>query len=140
MFARLIRIYVREKLFEWIMMLNVAILGYSALLYPEGFQVSAFQYMIFVTDIRLLGALCVLISYARLVALIVNGRSKFYGPHTRVACAIVSALVWFQMFTSLAEFSYANGYFSPGLSNWFSLCVGEIIAAYLAGQDVRRST
>lgn len=138
-FERLIRFYFREKLFEWIMMLNVCILGWGALLSPDGFQQSAFRYMIFVSDARWFGILCVALCYARLIALVVNGRSHYYGPHTRVACAIVSSLIWFQMFTALAEYSITHGYFSPGLSNWFSLCVGEIIAAYLAGQDVRRS-
>ena len=138
--SRLLSQYVYGRLFEWVMTLNMTLLGLLCVVYPEALQVSAFRYMIFIGDPKWFGILCIAVGYARFAALVINGRSMVWGPQTRAACAVIGAMIWFQMLTALVAYSITTGYPSPGVSNWLSLCLGELLAAYLAGRDVRRSS
>jgi hypothetical protein len=137
-FNRVMTQYVYGRLFEWTMAVNMTLLGLTCAVFPEALQVSAFRFMIFVGDPRLFGIVALVIGNVRVLALVINGRSIVYGPHVRAACAVFGTMIWFQMLAALVMYSITIGYPSPGVSNWLSLCIGELFAAYLAGRDVRR--
>lgn len=131
--------YVQGKLFEWIMTLNTLLLGTTVLIWPAALGSSAFKYMIFISDVKAFGLIVLALGVICLTALVVNGRSYVKGPFVRAICASLRAVIWFQMLAALVVFSMTTGFPSPGIPNWFSLIVGELIASYQAGRDVRRS-
>ncbi len=131
--------YLNGKLFEWFAALNMAGIGTIILIWPETLGWSAFKYLVTVgTGPLLIGLVCFIIGYARVLALIINGRSWVYGPRVRAWCSLLSAVLWLQIFISLARFAFSDiGVPSLGLSNWAWLFFGELIVAYRAATDVR---
>ncbi len=133
-----ISVYLNGKLFEWFAALNMAIMGSIVLVWPETLSVSAFRYL-FLTP-SLLGPLCFLVGFSRVIALIVNGRSWVYGPRFRAWAALLSGIVWLQLWISLAQYAHSDtGIPSIGLSNWLWLFLAELIVTYRAATDVRNS-
>jgi hypothetical protein len=134
--------YVYTRLFEWIMGLNMTMLGFLVLLYPTSLQSSAFRYMLGTFEAAHIGALLLVFGTLRLAALIANGRTvwtKKYGPLIRIAGACTGGFVWVQLEIALLILFTQSGTPSPGLANWAALAVGEIVAAYHAGKDLGRS-
>lgn len=136
---RAISKYLNGRLFEWFAALNLAGIGTIIVLWPETLAWSAFKYLVTVgTAPMVIGVGSFVLGYARIVALVVNGRSWVYGPRVRAWCSLLSAVIWLQILISLAQFAVSDtGVPSLGLSNWAWLFFGELIVAYRAATDVR---
>lgn len=136
---RRVSLYLNGKLFEWFAALNMTGVGLLILLWPATLNVSAFRFLVsHVTQPAVIGLGCFLIGYARLVALIINGRSWRYGPRVRAWCAAASAVIWLQFVYSLIQFAIVDtGVPSIGIMNWTWLFLGEIIVTYRAATNVR---
>ena len=134
--------YVYTRLFEWIMGLNMTLLGFLVLLYPTSIASSAFRYMLQTFDAKHIGSLLLVFGTLRLAALIANGRTvwtKKYGPLIRIAAACTGGFIWVQLEIALLILFTHSGIPSPGLANWAALAIGEVVAAYHAGKDLGRS-
>ena len=138
---RRISVYLNGKLFEWFAAINMACMGTIVLVWPDTLQASAFKYLVNLSiSPSMLGLICFLVGFSRLMALIVNGRSWIYGPRVRAYSALTSAVVWLQLWISLLLYAFTDtGVPSLGLSNWAWLFFGELIVAYRAATDVRNS-
>lgn len=131
--------YFNGRLFEWFAALNLAGIGSIIVLWPNTLGWSAFKYLVTIgASPTVIGLSCVVLGYARVCALIINGRSWVYGPRVRAWCSLFSAVIWLQILISLAQFAISDtGVPSIGLSNWALLFLGELIVAYRAATDVR---
>ncbi len=131
--------YLNGRLFEWFAALNLAGIGTIIILWPSTLDWSAFKYLVTIgTTPLMIGVVCFVLGYARIFALVVNGRSWVYGPRVRAWCSLLSAVIWLQIWISLAQFAVSDlGVPSLGLSNWTWLFFGELIVAYRAATDVR---
>jgi hypothetical protein len=135
---RKVSVYLNGKLFEWFAALNMFVVGAMILIWPQTLGASAFRYLVTVSvKPSVIGFVCFMVGYARLLALIVNGRSWIYGPRVRAWTALISAVIWLQFWISLAQYAFDIGAPLLGLSNWGWLFVGELIVTYRAATDVR---
>lgn len=137
--TKFIREHVQHRLFEWIMALNSFLTGMIILAFPDSVVASAFRHTIFVEctvaagiGFMLCGAIC-------LAVLILDARTTYWGPKIRAWSAIIRAIVWFQMEVSLVQMLFDTGNPSPAIANWLSLILGEVLAVYQAGRDVRKA-
>lgn len=138
---RTISRYLNGRLFEWFAAANLAGVGTIIVFWPDTLVWSAFKYLVTVgMGPVMIGFICLVVGYARIFALIVNGRSWVYGPRVRAWCSLLSAVIWLQILISLAQFAISDtGVPSLGLSNWAWLFFGELVVAYRAATDVRTS-
>lgn len=137
--VRTISNYLNEKLFEWFACVTMTGIGATVILWPATLQQTAFRYLvtIFITP-TMVGVIFFVVGSARIVALIVNGVSWNYGPRVRAWCALLSAIIWMQLWIGAVRFAYFDlGVPTIGVTTWLWFFLAEIIIAYRAATDVR---
>jgi hypothetical protein len=73
----------------------------------------------------------------RIVALVANGMSVWWGPRIRMLVSLVSAVIWSQMAYSLIVWSVAQDYLSLGIPIFTFLAVGELVSSHRAAVDAK---
>lgn len=132
---------IRERLVEWGMAAVMLLLALMIFIWPSSLTASAFRNLSLIMPSSLIGVFFLLCGLARAVALIINGRSHVYGPRVRAWCCLGGAVIWSQMLIALVMIVPENDWVpSPGIPLWLVLTFLELISAYLAATDVRRST
>lgn len=126
------------RLFEWVT--TFIMLGMSAtiLASPLTIQTGAFRYMLAIGFTpTLLGLFFAIVGGVRIVALVLNGHSRVWGPRLRALGALLGALIWAWMGIALVVLTKDTGTLSLGIFNWIGLTLGEIVSCARAGSDVR---
>lgn len=132
---------IRERLVEWGMAAVMLLLSLMVLVCPSTLTASDFRNLSLVMPASAVGAFFLLCGLVRASALVINGRSSIYGPRVRAWCCVGGAVIWSQMLIALIMIVPENGWIpSPGIPLWLVLTFLELISAYLAATDVRRSS
>lgn len=78
-------------------------------------------------------------SYLRALALVLNGRSYFYGPYLRAVGALVGAVLWTLLAISVLRIIFDHQYLSEPISIpvYVALALSELLTVYRAAGDVR---
>jgi cytochrome b561 len=131
--------YLNDRLLEWGMAIAMFGIAIEIFAWPRTIEESAFRYFALVVSGQNLGVMFLLVSIARVVALVANGRSCLYGPRTRAIGALVGALIWAQLDCALFMLILLepDNPPSPGIPIYFALTVCELISSYRAATDVR---
>jgi len=131
--------YYRNKLFEWVMATAMIGLALEIAIWPQTIGASSFRLMLSLVSAGYMGIFFLIFGTMRVIALIANGRWPEHGPLLRSMGAGSAALMWAQMCVALIELNLDKGIPSPGIPVYFALTVGELISAYRATFDARRS-
>jgi hypothetical protein len=99
---------------------------------------ATFQYMSGSGRSYGLAIIFLLTSYLRALALILNGRSYYYGPYLRAIGALVGAVLWTLLSVSLARIIFDHQYLSEPISIpiYVALALSELLTVYRAAGDV----
>lgn len=132
---------IRERLVEWGMAAAMLGAGLLILSWPQSISTSEYRYIQLLMSAPFVGVFLMLTGTFRIIALIINGRSVVYGPRIRAWCSLLGAVIWAQMLIALLIILPEKGWVpSPGIPFWLVLVFLELLSAYLAATDVRRST
>jgi hypothetical protein len=133
----LIRRYVENRLFEWIMAAAMIWLGFQIIILPRTLEAPSFILLIQFLPKLSINFFLIFFGVLRVAALIANGRSAIYGPYGRAVGAIAGAILWAQFDISII-YSLGNHIPPPpAAAFWFSFIFGELYSAYRAAGDVR---
>lgn len=126
---------------EWWAALNMASIGLLILATPRTIELGAFRYLLFLPFITVgwLWAFFLGVGFARIVALIANGRVPVYGPHIRALGCVMGALIWSSMMMALIRLTEDTGTLSIGIGAWGWATVFELRALHRALMDVGHS-
>lgn len=115
-------------------------LAVQTIVVPRTLNLDTFSYLVAASSPRWVGIMFVLVSYARCLALVVNGRSYVYGPHVRALGALAGALIWAQMDLALIRSALLHPENLPqsGIPVYLALTLSELFTVYRAMTDVRR--
>lgn len=101
--------------------------------WPGTIEASAFRYLSLAVDPSNVRNALLLGGSLRLAALIANGHWPVYGPLCRAMGALLTAVVWALITTSLWILHQETGRVpSPGISVYLMLTVGELLSFYRA--------
>lgn len=132
---------IRERLIEWGMAAVMLLLAVMIFIWPRLLAASDFRNLALFMPSSAIGVFFLLCGIARTIALVINGRSSVYGPRIRAWGCLGGALIWSQMLIALVMIMPENDWVpSPGIPLWLVLTFLELISAYLAATDVRRSS
>jgi hypothetical protein len=123
------------RLYEWAIATPTLALAVELTLWPEMLRGAAFQWVSDYPNVFV--ATVLVVSFMRMIALAINGKSPVVGPVTRSLCAFASAIMWAQFSYSLYLNDIPRGYPAFGTSYWVSFCMAEIYVSYRAIMDVR---
>lgn len=129
--------FLGNRVYEWFSALNTLGIGLLIAIFPQTLSNSAFKYLVGFADPMIIGIVFALVGGTRLIALFINGRSWVYGPRIRAWFALVTAIIWFQLFYSLVVYGVSDvGTPSIGLVNWLLLTLFECVVVYRASTEV----
>lgn len=122
------------------MVLMLLGLSVEVIVWPQTLSSSAFRFMVALGYSKWIGLFYLVVTYLRVLALLVNGRSSVYGPRARAWCALAGAVIWAQMDMALWKLMLENpaSVPSPGIPIYFPLALSELFTVYRAMTDVRR--
>jgi hypothetical protein len=129
--------YIDGRLFEWVMSVSMALLAVEIFVWPDALRDSAFQWVVLVLPVDLIGAVLLGAGIFRCAALIANGSSMVIGPRVRAIGALCGAVIWMQFAGALIKFSVEQHSASPGIPFWFVFTLAELRITYRAVLDVR---
>lgn len=124
------------RMYEWIMASTMISIGIGLALPGNSLAAGAFRHL-HVTEVNenvvavVIGAIGVL----RVVALFLNGRWKPYGAYCRTAAAVVGALTWSLLASTLLFNSLLEGVLSIGFPIYVNLLIGELVSARRSSAD-----
>lgn len=135
----LIRRYVENRLFEWVMALGMLCLGIQIIFLPNTLDAPSFLMLGAFIPKSFISSFLIFFGIMRIAALVTNGRSTLYGPFTRSIGAIAGAVLWAQFDLSIiSTLSDPDIAPPPAAAFWFSFIFGELYSAYRAASDVGR--
>lgn len=137
---RRLAIFVGYRSLEWLMVGCFFGIFVEMLVIPDLVRASVFRYMVAgKTTPSVLAIVFLLTSYLRAVALILNGRSYYYGPYLRALGALVGAVLWSMMTISMIRIVLDKDYLSQPVSIpvYVVMALAELFTAYRAAGDVR---
>lgn len=106
---------------------------------PDLASSSAFRYMWGGHHPYGLAVVFLLTSYLRALALILNGRSYYWGPYLRAVGALTGAVLWSMLAIALVRIVIDQRYTSQPVSVpvYVGLALAELFTVYRAAGDVR---
>lgn len=137
MTAASIRHYLEGRIFEWAMAVSMVLLAVQTLAWPATLAASAFSLMTLLMPAQFISIFLFIFGFARVAALIVNGRSYVHGPRVRAIGALAGAVLWAQFDLALIASFTVKGPPSPDIPFWFTFTLAELYSAYRAAGDVR---
>lgn len=137
----IIRRHLDGRIFEWAMAVSMVLLAVQTLAWPATLDASAFHLLTSVMPTQFISIFLLIFGFARVAALIVNGRSYVHGPRVRAIGALAGAVLWAQFDLALIASFTVKSPPSPDIPFWFTFTFAELYSAYRAAGDVRsRST
>lgn len=130
----------RDRLFEWVMTLAMLGLAIEIAIWPGTIGASSFRLILVLVSTEHMAVFFAVFGLMRIAALFANGSWPVHGPRLRAMGAGSAALMWGQMCVALLLLAPFNqGVPSPGLPVYFALTIGELVSAYRAMTDERRT-
>ncbi len=121
---------------EWTTAVALLGLGMQFLFFPIIISNTMFRDVLMIASPGTVMVLLIVISWTRIIVLVLNGSIPFYGPILRSICAGLTGIVWLQMWLSLLRLD-------PELPRpvttpiFIALMLTDFLSAYRAASDVR---
>lgn len=129
-----------QREWEWYASFVMVAIGLTIFLTPKTIELGAFRYLLWMgVEASWAWMLYIGIGLCRVVALLLNGRLPFFGPHVRAAGCAVGALIWINMTLALIRLTEDTGTLSIGIGAWGMSTIFELRALHRALIDVGRS-
>lgn len=126
-----------DRLFEITM--TIALIGMALACLQSGdvLTKTAFRKLLSIHMTQtILGTIFGTLGFLRVVALVVNGRSRKWGPRIRFGASVACAFLWAEIALAIYLASPILEAISLGVPMYLALSVGEVGAGYRAATDV----
>jgi hypothetical protein len=135
--TRTMTYYLDGRLYEWVIGVSMASLGFSMLLFPRMLEGSIMTILAAMFNSYMVGTIFFALGLLRMAALIANGKSMEVGPRIRSVVATACSALWTMFTLSMIKVSIDQHFPSPMIYFFGPFTLAEVYISYRAVLDVR---